>query len=307
MSSSAEASAPAAAARTFPQWVRDVRAPVPPLPPNSCDCQAHIFGERQKYPARSNPNYPVYDASFEDLVKVERTLGFERFVIVHSTLYGTDARLVIDSLATLPDHSHIRVIGRIDDTVSDKELERLDALGFRGVRFNFQPHLPQPPSWPAVARILDRIRGLGWHVRIHVGRDAVLEFSDRFKAIKDIRVVIDHLGYVDIARGVDQPSCRWIVDQLKNDENWWLMASNGNRLSPMESGWDDAVPVARAYIAAAPDRIIWGTDWPHVQWRKQRMMNDAEEVELLYRYVDNDRALLQKILVDNPARLHGFP
>jgi 2-pyrone-4,6-dicarboxylate lactonase len=84
------------------------------------------------------------------------------------------------------------------------------------------------------------------------------------------------------------------------------MISNGNRLSPMASGWDDAIPIARAFIAAAPDRIIWGTDWPHVQWRKPRMMNDAEAVELLYRYVDHDAALLQKILVDNPARLHGF-
>jgi predicted TIM-barrel fold metal-dependent hydrolase len=83
------------------------------------------------------------------------------------------------------------------------------------------------------------------------------------------------------------------------------MASNGNRDSSMESGWDDTVPVGRAYIEAAPDRIIWSTDWPHPMWTK-RMMNDAEEVELLYRYVDNDAALLQKILVDNPARLHGF-
>jgi predicted TIM-barrel fold metal-dependent hydrolase len=84
------------------------------------------------------------------------------------------------------------------------------------------------------------------------------------------------------------------------------MLSNGNRLSAMDRDWDDAIPIARAYIEAAPDRVIWGSDWPHVQWRKPRMMNDGEVVELLYRYVDNDQALLQKILVDNPARLHGF-
>jgi 2-pyrone-4,6-dicarboxylate lactonase len=303
MSSSVET---AAATRQFPQWVRDVRAPVPLPPPNSCDCQAHIFGDRKKYPPRTDPGYPLYDATFDDLVKVERKLGFDRFVLVHSTLYGTDSRLVIDSLATLADHSHIRFISRIDDTTTDKEIERLDALGCRGVRFNFHANLPQPPSWDAIARTVDRIRGLGWHLRFHVGRDVVLEMSERFKAIKNVRIVIDHLGYTDIARGPDQPSCRWIVNRLKNDENWWLMASNGNRLSPMESGWDDAIPIAQSFIAAAPDRIIWGTDWPHLQWRKQRMMNDAEEVELLYRYVDNDRALLQKILVDNPARLHGF-
>ena len=86
-----------------------------------------------------------------------------------------------------------------------------------------------------------------------------------------------------------------------------MMLSNGNRDSRMESGCDDAVPFGKTFVEAAPERMIWGSDWPHVNWRKQRMMNDAEAVELLYRYVDNDRDLLQKILVDNPARLHGFP
>jgi predicted TIM-barrel fold metal-dependent hydrolase len=92
---------------------------------------------------------------------------------------------------------------------------------------------------------------------------------------------------------------------LKRD-NWWMMVSNGNRTSAFDSGWDDAVPFGRAYLGAAPDRTIWATDWPHVRWRKKRMMNDAEEVELLYRYADYDAALLRKVLVDNPARLHGF-
>ena len=292
--------------KQFPQWVRDVRAPVPPPPPKSCDCQAHIFGDPKKYPARPDAPYTAYDATFEHLQQVERKLGFERFVIVHSNIYGTDPRLALDSLASLKDSSHIRVIGRIDDATSDKEVERLNAAGFRGVRLSLQPHLPKPASWDFVTRTIDRIRGLGWHLRLHVGRDAVLDYSDAFQSIKNIPVVLDHLGYVDIARGPDQPACRWIVDKLRSDENWWVMLSNGNRLSPMESGWDDAIPVAKAYIAAAPDRMIWATDWPHVQWRKQRMMNDAEEVELLYRYADHDRALLQKILVDNPARLHGF-
>jgi predicted TIM-barrel fold metal-dependent hydrolase len=113
------------------------------------------------------------------------------------------------------------------------------------------------------------------------------------------------MGRVDFSRGLDQPAVQWILKMLKR-ENWWMMVSNGNRTSAMESGWDDAVPFGRAYIEAAPDRIIWATDWPHVRWRKKRMMNDAEEVELLYRYVDNDPELIRKILVENPARLHGF-
>ena len=302
MSSSADG-----ASRTFPQWVREVRAPVPLPPPKSCDCQAHIFGDPNKYPPWPNAEYaPLAGATFEDLCRVERTLGFERFVVVHAQVYGPDFRLVIDSLEAMPDHSHVRVIGRFDDSVSDNELERLDALGFRGARFGVQHGREGPPNFDLIMRTAERIRPLGWHLRLHLGRDAVTAHAERLEAIKDIRVSIDHLGYVDPARGPAQPTCRWIVDKLRRDPNWWLMLSNGNRLSPMESGWDDCIPIARAYIEAAPDRMIWGTDWPHVQWRKARMMNDAEEVELLYRYVDNDKGLLRRILVDNPARLHGF-
>jgi 2-pyrone-4,6-dicarboxylate lactonase len=302
MNSSAEPGA--STLEQFPQWVRDVRAPVPLPPAHSCDCQVHLFGDPKQYPPRPNAGHAAPAASFEDMQRVERVLGFERVVFVHSQIYGPDHGLLLDILEGLRDRSNYRAIGRVDDSTSDAELERLDAAGFRGTRFNFQPHL-STSNWQLVMRTLDRVREFGWHVRLHVGRDVVLEHSDTLRSIRNIPVVLDHLGYVDVTRGAEQPSCRWICDQLKN-ENWWVMISNGNRLSPMESGWDDAVPIARAYIAAAPERIIWGSDWPHVQWRKPRMMNDAEEVELLYRYVDNDRALLQKILVDNPARLHGF-
>src|SRR5262249_7725171 len=130
MSSSADAGP------VFPQWVREVRATVPLPPKRSCDCQAHIFGDPVQYPPRANAEYaPLKGATFDGLCAVERALGFERFVIVHAQVYGADFRLVTDCLEAMSDHSHIRVIGRIDDSVSDRELERLHAFGFRGVRF----------------------------------------------------------------------------------------------------------------------------------------------------------------------------
>jgi 2-pyrone-4,6-dicarboxylate lactonase len=289
----------------LPSWVRETRAPVPLPPKGSCDCQAHIYADPKRYPTVPDPPFAPPAASFADLQKVERVLGFDRVVIVHSTIYGTDHSLLLDVLDGVADRDNYRAIVRIDDSVSDAMLERLHAAGCRGIRFSFQPHLPAPTSWEAVTRAVDRVRGLGWHLRLHVGRDVLVDHSDQLRSLRNIPVVLDHLAYVDPTRGVDQPTVRWVVEQL-NDANWWVMVSNGNRLSPMESGWDDAVPVARAFIAAAPERIIWASDWPHVQWRKTRMMNDAEAVELLYRYVDNDSGLLRKILVDNPARLHGF-
>ena len=153
-------------------------------------------------------------------------------------------------------------------------------------------------------RDLDRLREIGWHARVHVRGDDLLEFSDILKSVKDVPMVIDHLGHVHFEGGFDRPVVRWILDMLKH-ENWWMMTSNGNRDSTMESGWDDAVPYGKAFVQAAPDHMVWATDWPHAGWTK-RMMNEAEEVELLYRYVDHDPALIRKILVDNPARLHGF-
>jgi 2-pyrone-4,6-dicarboxylate lactonase len=294
------------AAKKCPEWDRPARPPSPLPPAKSCDCQAHIFGDLSKYPTQPDAAYIPPAASFADLCAVERTLGFERFVIVHSTLYGADHRLAVDTLSALPDRSHVRLIARVDDSTSDAEIERLHALGCRGVRFGFRHDLPRPLSFDTVTRTADRVRGLGWHLRLHFLRGTLMENAERLKTLRDIPLVVDHLGYPDPARGAADPACRFIAGRLRDDPNWWVMLSNGNRLSAMDEDWDDAVPVARAYIEAAPDRLIWGSDWPHVQWRKPRMMNDGEVVELLYRYVANDKALLQKILVDNPARLHGF-
>jgi 2-pyrone-4,6-dicarboxylate lactonase len=280
--------------------------PVPPPPQGSCDCQFHIYGDPAKYPPGAAATYPPIDASFEDAVAMHRGLGFERGVIVHSSVYGSDHRLLLDTLENLDlaTRKRYRATSIIDDSVSDKELERLNAAGVCAARLNIAKMFGVTPTKSAAQRTIDRIREFGWHVRLHVRGNDLLEFSDVLKSVEGINMVIDHMGHVDLSKGVDQPVCRWILDMLRRD-NWWMMVSNGNRDSSMEAGWDDAVPVGRAYVAAAPERIIWATDWPHPMWSK-RMMNDAEEVELLYRYVDNDRALLQKILVDNPVRLHGF-
>jgi len=288
------------------QWVRETRAPRPLPPAGSCDCQFHIYGDPAIYRPHPKALYQPIDASFSDSQRVHRALGFERGVIVHSVIYGTDHSLVLDTLEGLSPETrqNYRMTAIIDDTVSDCEIERLNRAGARAARLNIAKMFGTTPSKDVIKRVIDRIRELGWHIRLHVRGNDLLEYSDVLRAVRDTPMVIEHMGHVDFAAGLDQPVCRWILDRLQN-EDWWMMVSNGNRDSKMEAGWDDAVPFGAAYVAAAPERTIWGTDWPHPTWRK-RMMNDAEEVELLYRYVDNDAALLRKILVDNPARLYGF-
>ncbi len=140
---------------------------------------------------------------------------------------------------------------------------------------------------------------------MHIAGPHIVDYARIFESYKDVTFCVDHLGHVDFSDGLSSPPFLWLVDRLKS-HGWWLMLSNGARLSAMTDDWNDAVPFGRAYVEAAPDRVIWGSDWPHVRWRKIRMPNEAELVELFYRYADNDQALIKKILVDNPVRLHGF-
>ena len=152
---------------------------------------------------------------------------------------------------------------------------------------------------------MERCRELGWHARLHVAGPDIVEYADVLGSVKDLTYCVDHMGHVDFEAGLESPTCQWLLDRLRH-HGWWLMLSNGARLSRMRDDWDDAVPFGQAFVKAASDRLIWGSDWPHVRWRKSRMPNEAELVELFYRYVDHDAGLIQKILVDNPARLHGF-
>jgi predicted TIM-barrel fold metal-dependent hydrolase len=234
-------------------------------------------------------------------------MGFERGVIVHTQRFDLDHSLLIDELTALrpEERKNFRAIGIVRDELPDREIERLHAVGVRGARFHLGKRWGQVHEPEAVRRSMYRIAELGWHARLHVSGSDILEWGDFFRSIKGVVMVIDHMGHLDFALGLAQPAMRWMLDRL-HEENWWVKLSNGNRDSVTESGWDDAVPFGRAFVAAAPDRLIWGSDWPHTGWRKQRMMNDAETVELLYRYADHDRELLRKILVANPARLHGF-
>lgn len=290
----------------FQYWDRNPRMPSPPPPPGSCDCQFHIYADPEQYPTRPTPPYEAIDASFEDARAMHLAIGFDRGVIVHSGIYGTDATLMVDALNDLSpeERKRYRGIAVIDDKITDAEMEHLDNAGIVGVRINFDKLLKMTPSGETVRTILKRVKEIGWHVRVHVRGNDLIENSNLLRSVKDIDMAIDHLGHVSFTKGLDQPACRWILDTLKN-ENWWMMVSNGNRDSAMDSGWNDALPFGRAFIEEAPDRAIWSTDWPHPCWKK-RMMNDAEEVELLYRYVDYDAELIRKILVDNPKRLHRF-
>jgi predicted TIM-barrel fold metal-dependent hydrolase len=285
----------------FSKFRADTRKPNEAPPPNSCDCQVHVFGDPAKYPLRRGGAYPPpADATMTEAIKMHKALGVTRGVVVQATVHGTNHAIVYDALAE--GGSNYRAVGIVDDTVSDQELRKMHEAGFRGARFNFWKQLNIAPTPEGFLRALDRIKEYGWHAKVHSAGDEWLELKDLLAKVK-IPIVIDHMGHPDLKRGVNQPCVDMLFDLLRN-ENWWVMISNADRFSAETQGWSDALPLAQKLIAAAPDRAIWCTDWPHVQYRKP-MPNDAELLEFLYRAAP-DPAVHKKMLVDNPAKLFGF-
>jgi predicted TIM-barrel fold metal-dependent hydrolase len=152
-------------------------------------------------------------------------------------------------------------------------------------------------------RSVARITQLGWHAKIRSTGAELLEHEPLLRRL-DVTVVIDHMGHVDCSLGPEQPACRLIVDLLRN-HGWWIMLSNADK--HCDRPWDAAVAVARAFIEAAPDRTLWATDWPHLGFKDRPTSNDADVLELFYRYAAHDDATVRRILVENPRRLYDFP
>ena len=213
------------------EWDKQPRLPVPAPPAGSCDCQFHIYDDPAKFPPRANTLYPpIESATFTEAQRMHEAIGFRRGVIVHSAIYGSDHRLLLHALESLNDRDRYRGIGIVDDGVSDKELERLHAAGVRGARFNFVRFFAMEQREAEVRRSMARIRELGWHARLHVNGEDLLENSDLLRSLKDIPMVIDHFGHVGFEGGMDRPVIRWVLDMLKQ-ENWWMMVSTATAIT----------------------------------------------------------------------------
>ncbi len=282
----------------FPLFQRETRTPAKRAPAGSWDCQVHVFGDPATYPPWPGRRYNAPPASIDEMRRMHHALGVERGVIVQPTTYGTDHSLLLDLLAVEKNYIGAAII---DDTVSDAELRRLHEGGVRSARFNFARFLGMAPSPATFRRSIDRIADLGWVAKIHAVGNEYVEHADLFRPLR-IPTVIDHMGHFYFKDGMNQPVIPLLLELLKRD-NVWIMLSNADRRSATGHPWDDALPFARLFLEAAPDRAIWGTDWPHTHYQGQ-MPNDADLLELLYRFVP-DPQMQANILVHNPDRLFG--
>jgi predicted TIM-barrel fold metal-dependent hydrolase len=268
-------------------------------PPLACDAHCHVFGPVAKFPYDPQAAYVPADAPFEALQQLHKRLGLERAVIVHASCHGADMRVTLDAIAR--SGGRYRGTAIIDSSYSEKDFERMHEGGIRAVRFNFVRHLGGRPDMRLFRKTVARLRALDWHLILHLDAQDLIEFEDLFSGLP-VPFVIDHMGRVKAADGLEQPPFKTLLGFLKN-ENAWVKICGAERVSSKGPPFTDAVPFGRALVEAAPDRVLWGTDWPHpnVKW----MPDDAELVNLLPLMVPG-KDLQYKILVDNPARLYGF-
>jgi predicted TIM-barrel fold metal-dependent hydrolase len=266
-------------------------------PPRACDGHCHIFGPASRFPYAPDRRYTPQDAGRETLAALHRHLGLERAILVQASCHGTDNRAMLDAMQW--SKGAWRGVAMVTKEISDLELMALHQAGVRGVRFNFVAHLGGAPDLKNVQAVIAHVTPLGWHIQLHLDAEDIETYRDFLKSLR-VPFIIDHMGRVEARHGLDQKPFRQLLELMKN-ELAWIKVSGPERISSTGKPFHDAMPFARALIAAAPDRVLWGTDFPHpnVKW----MPNDGELVDLFAATVTDD-ATRRKILVDNPERLY---
>ncbi len=269
------------------------------LPPGACDAHCHVFGPASKFPYSPDRSYTPPDAPVESLRKLHGQLGVSRAVIVHASCHGTDMDVTLDAIAS--SRGAYRGVACVEDAVTDRELQRLHEGGIRGIRFNFVKHLGGVPDLDVFHRLVARIKPLGWHVVLHFDAEDVLSQQGLLSRI-DVPFIIDHMGRVKAADGLEQGPFLSLLDLYRNNPLTWIKVCGAERVSAGTRPFRDAIPFARALIAVDSQRILWGTDWPHPNISKD-MPNDGELVDL-FADICPDPAMRQHILVDNPTRMY---
>jgi len=267
------------------------------LPRGACDAHCHVFGPAARFPYAANRRDTPPDAPAEKLAALHRHLGIARAVLVQASAHGSDNSAMLDAISRDP--ANLRGVAMVDAAVSDVELEKLHGGGVRAVRFNFVRHLGGAPDPATVQRMAQRIAPLGWHLVLHLDAEDLLEHESFLQAL-ELPFVIDHMGRVAAGEGLAQPPFKRLLGLLENGLAW-VKVSGADRVSTALGDFTDALPFAAALVAAAPDRVLWGTDWPHPNVRQ--MPDDGRLVDLIPGFA-RDETLRAKLLVDNPTRLY---
>ncbi|MCB1368076.1 MAG: amidohydrolase family protein [Rhodobacteraceae bacterium] len=269
------------------------------LPKGTVDAHCHVFGPSAEFPFAPERKYTPCDAGKAQLFALRDFLGVERNVIVQATCHGRDNRAMVDACRAAGERA--RGIASVAPDVSDGELAEMDEAGVRGVRFNFVKRLVDATPPEVFLAIAERIARLGWHIVVYFEAADLTRLIPFLKRLPTV-IVVDHMGRPDVAKGVDHPDFQTFLGLMGEMDNLWSKVTCPERLSVQGPPYDDVVPFARAVVDAYPDRVLWGTDWPHPNM-KTHMPDDGMLVDYIPRIApepDNQ----QKLLIDNPMRLY---
>jgi 2-pyrone-4,6-dicarboxylate lactonase len=277
------------------------KKPKTTVPAGGWDCQIHLFGPTAQYPVDPDSPYISGEALPETAIHLLDTLGLARAVVVSGGGYGRDYSYMEDVLKRFPD----RFVGVIlpPDTLPDEEFQRLDTLGVRGVRFvsaRRASNLPQIlPDMAAQAE------NIGWPVHFYPHGEDIVEYAEQLLALPSSKIVLDHFGSVPTVKGLDQPAFKTILKMLDTGRVW-IKLSGPMRCTMGDMPYAAVTSFARALIQHAPDRMVWGSDWPHVNMLNRGMPNDGDLFDLILEWAPSEQDR-EKILVTNPNVLYGAP
>ena len=295
-------SQPHAPAAADPGWLAFHPNPTKPRfvpPPGAVDAHCHVFGPSAQFPFAPERRYTPCDAGKDQLFALRDLLGFTRNVVVQATCHGKDNRALVDALRTAGGLA--RGVATVGEEITEAELSVLHEAGVRGVRFNFLKRLADSTPHDVLRRIADKVAVFGWHVVVYFEAPDLAQLQPLFSALPT-PVVVDHMGRPDVALGVDHPQFQAFLRWMDQDEDVWSKVSCPERLSVAGPPYDDVIPFQRAVVERFPDRVLWGTDWPHPNLTGH-MADDGVLVDQIPKFAVT-QTLRRKLLVDNPLRLY---
>ncbi|MEL7115331.1 MAG: amidohydrolase family protein [Pseudomonadota bacterium] len=277
----------------------DPKVPDFKVPAGAVDAHCHVFGPAADFPFAPERKYTPCDAGKDQLFALRDHLGFSRNVIVQATCHGKDNAAMVD--ACRASGGLARGVASVGAEITEAELEDMHAAGVRGVRFNFVKRLVDATPKEVFLAIADKIKVFGWHIVVYF-EAADLEELEPFLAQLPTTIVVDHMGRPDVAQPVDHPDFQRFLALMARDESIWSKVTCPERLTKVGPPYDDVVPFPAEVVRRFPDRVLWGTDWPHPNM-KSHMPDDGALVDFIARIAPEPEQQ-QKLLVDNPMRLY---
>jgi len=277
-----------------------------PTPSRACDCHAHIFGPSDRFPYTEGRGYTPPDAPVEKYLSMHDALGIERGVVVQGNAHGYDNSAILEAVARYPDR--LRGVAITDDSVGADELRRWNRLGIRGLRFHLyhrdhRPSYKRGVGWSVFEKLRPYMMEMGWHMQVWVDWRAMPAVAADLKKV-EMPVVVDHMLGVKSQEGVNDPGFQALL-RLLGEGKCWVKLSAAYHIPGAWPDYPEARPFQELLIKANPERLVWGTNWPHPQVPAAVMPNDGNLLDLFNAWTPNEE-IRRKILVENPARLYGF-